>query len=105
LEAQKKLWIERTPMKRLGAVEELNHLAVFLASDASTYMTGRSMPKALTSVSIPFNYPTWNLNCRDLLRMRHITGEELSPDDIRKDAQSKFHDIISAKQTPADIGT
>jgi NAD(P)-dependent dehydrogenase (short-subunit alcohol dehydrogenase family) len=40
LEAQKKLWIERTPMERLGAVEELNHLAVFLASDASTYMTG-----------------------------------------------------------------
>jgi NAD(P)-dependent dehydrogenase (short-subunit alcohol dehydrogenase family) len=40
LEAQKKLWIERTPMERLGAVEELNHLSVFLASDASSYMTG-----------------------------------------------------------------
>jgi NAD(P)-dependent dehydrogenase (short-subunit alcohol dehydrogenase family) len=37
---QKKLWIERMPMKRLGDVDELNHLAVFLASDGSTYMAG-----------------------------------------------------------------
>jgi len=40
LDAQKKLWKERTPMNRLGNVDELNNLAVFLASDASTYMTG-----------------------------------------------------------------
>jgi NAD(P)-dependent dehydrogenase (short-subunit alcohol dehydrogenase family) len=40
LDAQKKQWIERTPMARLGAVDELNQLAVFLASDGSTYMTG-----------------------------------------------------------------
>ncbi|KAA8893541.1 hypothetical protein FN846DRAFT_787824, partial [Sphaerosporella brunnea] len=40
LDAQKKLWKERTPMGRLGGVDELNNLAVFLASDASTYMTG-----------------------------------------------------------------
>jgi NAD(P)-dependent dehydrogenase (short-subunit alcohol dehydrogenase family) len=40
LDAQKKLWTERTPMSRLGGVDELNNLAVFLASDASTYMTG-----------------------------------------------------------------
>jgi len=40
LEAQKKLWVERTPMGRLGNVDELNNLAVFLASDASTYVTG-----------------------------------------------------------------
>lgn len=40
LEAQKKVWKTRTPMNRLGEVDELNNLAVFLASDASTYMTG-----------------------------------------------------------------
>jgi NAD(P)-dependent dehydrogenase (short-subunit alcohol dehydrogenase family) len=33
------LWIERTPMERLGDVDELNNLAVFLAGDASSYMT------------------------------------------------------------------
>lgn len=40
LEAQKKIWCSRTPMNRLGDVNELNGLAVFLASDASTFMTG-----------------------------------------------------------------
>jgi NAD(P)-dependent dehydrogenase (short-subunit alcohol dehydrogenase family) len=43
LDAQKKLWIERTPMSRLGGVDELNSLAVFLASDASTFMTGSDL--------------------------------------------------------------
>ncbi|KAF2482401.1 hypothetical protein BDY17DRAFT_298470 [Neohortaea acidophila] len=42
LEAQKKIWIERTPQGRLGAVDELNNLAVFLASDGSSYMTGNN---------------------------------------------------------------
>jgi NAD(P)-dependent dehydrogenase (short-subunit alcohol dehydrogenase family) len=40
LDAQKKIWVEQTPQKRLGAVSDLNGLAVFLASDASSYMTG-----------------------------------------------------------------
>ena len=40
LDAQKKIWIDRTPQKRLGAVDELNNLAVYLASDGSSYMTG-----------------------------------------------------------------
>lgn len=40
LDAQKKIWIDHTPQKRLGEVDELNNLAVFLSSDASTYMTG-----------------------------------------------------------------
>ena len=40
LDAQKSVWIEHTPQKRLGAVYELNNLAVFLASDASSFMTG-----------------------------------------------------------------
>jgi len=30
-------------MNRLGNVDELNNLAVFLASDASTYMTGSDL--------------------------------------------------------------
>ncbi|MCJ1387592.1 hypothetical protein MMC18_000435 [Xylographa bjoerkii] len=40
LEAQKKIWTSMTPMNRLGNVDELNNLAVFLASDASSLMTG-----------------------------------------------------------------
>ena len=40
LDAQKKIWIDQTPQKRLGAVDELNNLAVYLASDGSSYMTG-----------------------------------------------------------------
>lgn len=42
LDAQKKIWIEQTPQKRLGAVDDLNNLAVYLASDASSYMTGNN---------------------------------------------------------------
>lgn len=33
-------WLEATPMKRAGNPEELAPLAVFLASDASSFMTG-----------------------------------------------------------------
>lgn len=40
LDAQKKIWIENTPQKRLGAVDDLNNLAVYLASPASAFMTG-----------------------------------------------------------------
>lgn len=40
LEAQKKIWIAQTPQARLGAVDELNNLAVYLASDGSSFMTG-----------------------------------------------------------------
>lgn len=40
LDAQKKIWVDATPQKRLGAVDDLNNLAVYLASDASSYMTG-----------------------------------------------------------------
>ncbi|KZF21077.1 NAD(P)-binding protein [Xylona heveae TC161] len=40
LDAQKKIWKSLTPQRRLGNVDELNNLAVFLASDASTFMTG-----------------------------------------------------------------
>lgn len=40
LDAQKNQWVEFTPMKRLGHVDELNNLAVYLASDGSSFMTG-----------------------------------------------------------------
>jgi len=40
LDAQKVMWIDRTPQKRLGSVDDLNNLAVYLASDGSAFMTG-----------------------------------------------------------------
>lgn len=42
LEAQKRIWIDQTPQKRLGAVDDLNNLAVYLASDGSAFMTGNN---------------------------------------------------------------
>ncbi|KAJ5094958.1 hypothetical protein N7532_007249 [Penicillium argentinense] len=40
LDAQKKIWKSLTPQNRLGDVDELNGLCVFLASDSSKFMTG-----------------------------------------------------------------
>ncbi|KAF7546754.1 hypothetical protein G7Z17_g8210 [Cylindrodendrum hubeiense] len=40
LDAQKKIWKSLTPQNRLGNVDELNGLCVFLASDSSKFMTG-----------------------------------------------------------------
>lgn len=42
LEAQKRIWVDNTPQKRLGAVDDLNCLAVYLSSPASSYMTGNN---------------------------------------------------------------
>jgi len=43
LDAQKGIWKSRTPQERLGAVDDLNGLTVFLASDASSFMTGSNV--------------------------------------------------------------
>ncbi|KAI9673013.1 MAG: hypothetical protein M1817_003177 [Caeruleum heppii] len=40
LDAQKRIWTSKTPQQRLGEPHELNNLAVFLASDGSSFMTG-----------------------------------------------------------------
>ena len=37
------LWLESVPMKRLGEPEELGPAAVFLASDASSFVTGHTL--------------------------------------------------------------
>ena len=36
-------WLENTPMNRLGRPEELRELVVYLASEASSYMTGSTV--------------------------------------------------------------
>jgi NAD(P)-dependent dehydrogenase (short-subunit alcohol dehydrogenase family) len=41
--AMEEEWIENTPMGRLGQPHELGPLAVYLASDASSYMTGSTV--------------------------------------------------------------
>jgi len=43
LDAQKVIWKSLTPQARLGAVDDLNGLAVFLGSDASAFMTGSNV--------------------------------------------------------------
>ncbi|ROV94138.1 hypothetical protein VPNG_09360 [Cytospora leucostoma] len=43
LDAQKTIWTSLTPQARLGNVDELNGLCVFLASDSSSFMTGANI--------------------------------------------------------------
>ena len=42
LDAQKRVWVDHTPQKRLGNVDDLNALAVYLAGDGSGFMTGNN---------------------------------------------------------------
>jgi 2-keto-3-deoxy-L-fuconate dehydrogenase len=37
------MFIERQPLGRLGTAEEMAHIAVYLASDESAYMTGSAI--------------------------------------------------------------
>jgi len=43
LDAQKVIWKSLTPQGRLGAVDDLNGLAVFLGSDSSAFITGSNV--------------------------------------------------------------
>jgi NAD(P)-dependent dehydrogenase (short-subunit alcohol dehydrogenase family) len=52
LERQKTIWKERTPMGRLGEVEELNNLVVWLAGEGSRFCTG-------SDVRIDGGYSVW----------------------------------------------
>ncbi|CUS11541.1 unnamed protein product, partial [Tuber aestivum] len=60
LDAQKAIWCDRTPLKRLGHEDELNNLALFLASPASSFMTG-------ADVIIDVKYRV------DIVSLRHIS--------------------------------
>jgi 2-dehydro-3-deoxy-L-fuconate 4-dehydrogenase len=42
-EKARKMFIDRQPMGRLGTAEEMAHVAVYLASDESAYMTGSAI--------------------------------------------------------------
>ena len=53
LEGQKKHWAAMTPMGRLGRPDELNGLAVFLASDAAGFVTGANI---LADVSLVLQF-------------------------------------------------
>lgn len=52
LDAQKVIWKSMTPQDRLGAVDDLNGLAVYLGSDSSAFMTG-------SNVIIDGGYTLW----------------------------------------------
>lgn len=43
LDAQKAIWKSLTPQRRLGAIADLNGLAIFLASNSSAFMTGSNV--------------------------------------------------------------
>ncbi|KAL3421792.1 D-arabinitol 2-dehydrogenase (short-chain dehydrogenase) [Phlyctema vagabunda] len=43
LDGQKAVWKQMTPQKRLGSVDDLNGLAVYLASDSSKFVTGSNI--------------------------------------------------------------
>lgn len=46
-------WIEHTPMRRMGRPSELQGAVVWMASEASSFMTGANI------VSLPFSARLW----------------------------------------------
>lgn len=60
LDGQKAHWSAATPMGRLGRPDELNGLAVFLASEASAFVTGAEI---LVDVSSSRSRLVWRCFC------------------------------------------
>ena len=56
-----KLMVDGTPMRRLGRVEDIALGALYLASDASSYMTGR-----ILDIDGGINFPNLPLGLPDL---------------------------------------
>lgn len=54
LDAQKKIWTSMTPQGRLGRVDELNGLAVYLGSDASSFVTGANFLIDVSSMLVHY---------------------------------------------------
>lgn len=52
LDAQKVMWKERTPMGRLGKLDELDGLVIWLAGEGSRFCTG-------SDVRIDGGYTVW----------------------------------------------
>ncbi len=52
LEGQKKYWSAMTPTGRLGRPDQLNGLAVFLASEASGFVTGANILADVSAFSL-----------------------------------------------------
>lgn len=57
LDAQKKIWTSMTPQNRLGNVDELNNLAIYLAADASSFMTGSNCVIDVGVLPLPSGNP------------------------------------------------
>ena len=66
-------------MNRLGGVDELNNLAIFLSSDASTFMTGSDL--ICDVCLLPFSgFNKWMLIARD--RVDTLSGKSDECDNI-----------------------
>ena len=60
------MFIERQPMGRLGTAEEMAHIAVYLASDESAYMTGSAIvcPTAASPFDRSARNPSLRIDCQ-----------------------------------------
>jgi NAD(P)-dependent dehydrogenase (short-subunit alcohol dehydrogenase family) len=54
LDAQKRIWVDNTPQKRLGIVDEVDNLAVLLSSEGSSYTTGSLVLIGMSSSSLRY---------------------------------------------------
>jgi NAD(P)-dependent dehydrogenase (short-subunit alcohol dehydrogenase family) len=54
LDAQERIWVDNTPQKRLGTVDEVNNLAVFLSSEKSSYITRSNVLIGMSSSTLRY---------------------------------------------------